>query len=362
MPRELRICMAGGRMTWARHLLSYADSLRGGGVERALLRLAEGWIAAGRRVTLVIGDPRGPLTAELPPGVEVVPGPLVAAVRRLRPDLVFCPGNHYTSRAAWLRLRLGGACPPLVAKMSNALARPDFSGAVAWGYRRWLGIHPHVFDALVAMTPASRDETIETTGIVSRRVSVIANPPARVLTGAPPVVLPPGRFLLGVGRLVPQKRWDRLVAVLPLIADREVVAVVLGEGRERRRLERQAARLGVADRLWLPGHVADPLPALARATLAVLPSDYEGVPGVLREALSVGTPVVATDSSRAIREIVTGPELGSVVGTGDQAALVDALDRWLDLAARRPAPVTPPGEDAAAEYLQLFDALVAARA
>lgn len=348
-------------MTGARHLLSYADSLRGGGVERALLRLAEGWIAAGRRVTLVIGDPTGPLAAELPAGVEVVPGPLVGAVRRLRPDLVFCPGNHYTSRGAWLRLRLGRDCPPVVAKMSNALARPDFSGAVAWGYRRWLRLHPHVFDALVAMTPASREEAIATTGIAPALVHVIANPPARALPGAPEVALPPGRFLLGVGRLVPQKRWDRLVAALPLLADAQVIAVVLGEGRERRRLERQAAALGVADRLWLPGHVADPLPALARAAAAVLPSDYEGVPGVLREALSVGTPVVATDSSRAIREIVTAPDLGTVVATGDEAALVSALDAWLAPEARRPAPVPQPGEDAATEYLALFDRLVAAR-
>ncbi len=348
-------------MTGARHLLSYADSLRGGGVERALLRLAEGWVAAGRRVTLVIGDPSGPLAAELPAGVEVVPGPLVGTARRLRPDIVFCPGNHYTSRAAWLRLGLGRECPPLVAKMSNALARPDFSGAVAWGYHRWLRLHPQVFDALVAMTPALRDEAIATTGIAPGLVSVIANPPARTLPGAPAIALPPGRFLLGVGRLVPQKRWDRLVAALPLLADREVIAVVLGEGRERRRLERQAAALGVADRLWLPGHVADPLPALVLATVAVLPSDYEGVPGVLREALSVGTPAVATDSSRAIREIVTGPELGTVVAAGDAAALVRALDAWLAPGVGRPAPVPQPGEDAAAAYLHLFDGLVAGR-
>ncbi len=348
-------------MTGARHLLSYADSLRGGGVERALLRLAEGWVAAGRRVTLVIRDPTGPLAAELPGGVEVVPGPLVGAVRRLQPDLVFCPGNHYTSRAAWLRLRLGRDCPPLVAKMSNALARPDFGGAVAWGYRRWLRWHPQVFDALVAMTPASRDEAIATTGIAPGLVHVIANPPARTLPGVPEVVLPPGRFLLGVGRLVPQKRWDRLIAALPLLADQEVIAVVLGEGRERRRLERQAAALGVAERLWLPGHVADPLPALARAAVAVLPSDYEGVPGVLREALSVGTPVVATESSRAIREIVTAPELGTVVPTGDEAALVSALDAWLAPGARRPAPVPQPGEDAAGAYLALFNRLTAGR-
>jgi len=345
----------------AGHLLSYADSSRGGGVERALLRLTEGWIAGGRRVTLVIGDPRGPLAAELPEGVEMVRGSLATAVRRLRPDVVFCPGNHYSGQAAWLRRQLGRRCPPIVAKMSNAFVRPDHAGALAWSYRRWLRLHPSFVDAMVAMTPALREEAIAMTGLAPDLVKVIANPPARVMPGAATVPLPPGRFLLGVGRLVPQKRWDRLVAALPLLADQSVAAVILGEGRERRRLQRQAAALGVADRLWLPGHAADPLPALARAAVAVLPSDFEGVPGVLREALSVGTPVVATESSRAIREIVTAPDLGTVIAASDGPALVRALDAWLAPEAQRPAPVPPPGEDAAAEYLRLFDALVAAR-
>lgn len=56
----------------ADHILGYAQTLQGGGVERALLRLAGGWAAAGRRVTLVVGVPEGPLAAELPDGVEVV--------------------------------------------------------------------------------------------------------------------------------------------------------------------------------------------------------------------------------------------------------------------------------------------------
>ena len=55
--------MAARKMTSARHILSYAQSLAGGGVERALLRLTRAWLAGGRRVTLVIGAPEGPLLA-----------------------------------------------------------------------------------------------------------------------------------------------------------------------------------------------------------------------------------------------------------------------------------------------------------
>lgn len=345
----------------AMHVLSYAEHLRGGGVERALLRLAGGWVARGRRVSLVIGDPTGPLAAELPDGVELVDGPLVAAVRRLQPDVVFCPGNHYSSRAAWLRWRLGPACPPIVAKMSNAFARRDLGLVGAWGNRVWLGRHRRFVSSMVAMSDAMAAEAIAATGLPSSLISVIPNPPARALPAATPVALPTGRYVLGVGRLAPQKRWDRLVAALPRLADATVSLVILGEGPERGRLEALALALGVADRLHLPGHAADPIPALAGAAVAALTSDFEGVPGALREALSTGTPVVTTDSSSAIPEIVHSPALGDIVPRDDADALVAALDRWLSPDARRPAPVAPPGDNSAAAYLALFDRVARGR-
>ena len=61
----------------------------------------------------------------------------------------------------------------------------------------------------------------------------------------------PSRYVLGVGRLAPQKRWDRLTAAMPLLAAR-VPLVILGEGEARGALERQAQMLGVE--LLLPGH------------------------------------------------------------------------------------------------------------
>ncbi|WP_425230931.1 glycosyltransferase [Sphingomonas sp.] len=346
----------------ATHILTYARDLTGGGVERAMLRLAGGWLAAGRRVTLVIGRAQGPLRAELPAGIELVElgGPLrvvTAAlpreVRARRPDVIFCAGNQYTGIALLTRLRLGRACPPIVAKMSNAARRGDHGRMVDAGHRVWLRLHGRFLDWLVAMTPATATEAAAATRMAGR-TSVIPNPPP-VPLGAPPPPLPPGRFVLGVGRLAGQKRWDRLIAAMPLLPEVEVV--ILGEGTERAVLGRQAAALGVAARLHLPGHAADPLGAMARAAVLALTSDYEGVPGVLREALSVGTPVVATEASPAVREIVADPSLGSVVARDDAPGLVTALRYWLG-ETERPMPVPMPGSDSVAKYLALFDGLV----
>ncbi|AQR74825.1 glycosyltransferase [Sphingomonas sp. LM7] len=354
----------------ARHILTCAQTMRGGGVERAMLRMAQGWLREGRRVTLVLGSDEGPLADEIPAGIELIQLEdarysalfrLGAHVRATKPDLIFCPGNHYSAVAALARLDLGRACPPIVAKVSNALVRPEQGAAAAWAYRRWLRLHRRFLDHVVAMTPAMAAEAVTEMRMPPERVSVIANPPATARADAVPVELPAGRYIVGVGRLEPQKRWDRLIAALPKIADGDVRLLILGEGGQRATLEAQVASLGLGDRVSMPGHAGDPLPALQGAAVAVLTSDYEGVPGVLREALSVGTPVVSTESSVAVREIVDGAELGSVIAREDAVGLVAALDYWLTPGRARPAPVLA-GGDPIADYLALFDGLVDARA
>ena len=348
----------------ATHILTFAQDLAGGGVERAQLRLARGWLAAGRRVTLAIGDVSGPLAAEIPPGLEIVRLPnrryltqarIVDWARAHDPDVIFCGGSHYTLVAAWLRWRLGDECPPIIGKLSNAVARGDHGRIADAAHRVWLAQHGRFLDHLVAMTPATAAQAARLTGM-QRRTSVIPNPPApRVVDPAAATVpLPPGRVVLGVGRLVPQKRWDRLIGALALMPD-DVQVVILGEGELRGAIERQARDLGLSARVHLPGHVADPIAAMAAARVLALPSDYEGVPGVLREALSVGTPVVSTACSPSVREIVSSPDVGTIVTAHDAIGLAAALTGWLD--GPRPDPVAQPGSDSADRYLALFDRL-----
>lgn len=354
----------------ARHILTYAESLGGGGVERVMLRLAARWLDAGRRVTMVLGRLDGPSAAELPAGIELVVldtnmigahRSLPAIVAARRPDVIFCPGNHYTSMAVWTRLRLGAACPPIVAKVSNTLIRRDHALPIRPAYRAWLRMHPAHIDHFVAMTPAMHAETVAMMGAAADTVSVIANPPTlRMLQGAL-ADAPAAPMMVGVGRLEPQKRWDRLIDAMPRLSDRNARLTIVGEGSDRPRLEAQVAALGLHERVLMPGFVADPAPLVAKASVAVLTSDFEGVPGALREALELGTPVVSTESSVAVREIVSSPSQGSIVPVGDARALIAALDHWLEPGRPRPTPVAPVGVDAANAYLDLFDDLAGRR-
>lgn len=345
-------------------ILTYAESLIGGGVERSQIELCRQWLAAGRQVTMVIGSADGPLARELPAGLKVVELgssrhmallDLPGHVRDGRPDILFCPGNYYTGIAAWTRWRLGTACPPIVAKISNAFVRADQGRVTAWGYRRWLRRHSSFIDHFVAMGPAMREEAIRVARLDPARVAVVPDPLPAV---AEPAFGPPAfPYLLGIGRLNPQKRWERLVESFARLEDRGLHLVILGDGPERARVEALGVRLGLGERLQIPGHTAAPLGWMRAARAVALTSDYEGIPAVLREALSVGTPVVTTDSAVSIRDIVA-PHQGSIVPIGDTAALTAALARWTKPDAPRPAPFRE-GDDAGMHYLALFDAVVA---
>jgi len=355
----------------AAHILSFARTLKGGGVERSMLRLARGWIEAGRRVTLVIGDASGPLAAEIPAGatVELVDSPsllklmsvLPGKIRTHSPDLVFCPGSWATSTAAVARLRLNGQTPPIVGKISNALDRSDLGPFVNWGNGYWQRFHPHFLDHIVAMTRAETAREIVATNNAADRISVIANAPSRAEPDAQPPVLPNRPFILGLGRLEPQKRWDRLIDALPQIARSDVGLLILGEGSLRPALEARVRALDLHERVVLAGHSGNVFPAIAAAQVVALTSEFEGVPAALREALEAGTPVVSTDSSVAIAEIIDSPARGTIVPLEDRAALVRALDHWLEPGRARPAPVPQPGLTSIADYLALFDRIVARR-
>ncbi|MDT4942349.1 MAG: glycogen synthase [Pseudonocardiales bacterium] len=106
------------------------------------------------------------------------------------------------------------------------------------------------------------------------------------------------RYLFGIGRLVPQKGFDILVAAFGHVAAAypDVDLVIAGDGSERAGLERQIAAAGLADRVELIGGVpaAQAFQLFRGATGFVLPSRQEPQGIVVIEAMAAGAPVVAT--------------------------------------------------------------------
>ena len=142
------------------------------------------------------------------------------------------------------------------------------------------------------------------------------------------------KIIGSAGRLAPVKGHGVLLEAMRLLP-RDVQLIIVGDGEERERLQRQADDSGLHERVTFLGHrddMADIFPAL---DVFCLPSLNEGLPRVIIEAQSCGVPVVASDVG-AMRDAVH-PETGRLVGAGDAGALGAALSATLEQAGNREA-------------------------
>jgi glycosyltransferase involved in cell wall biosynthesis len=137
-----------------------------------------------------------------------------------------------------------------------------------------------------------------------------------------------------------QKGFDYLLRAVQALSQRgaPVEAELIGDGEERADLEALARDLGVAERVVFRGYLpfSQVKEAMSRATVLVHPSDGlgDGLPNVLREAMAVGTPVIASDVA-GIPEALDGGRCGVLVPPKDVGALADAIDALLNDEERR---------------------------
>jgi glycosyltransferase involved in cell wall biosynthesis len=158
---------------------------------------------------------------------------------------------------------------------------------------------------------------------VPRRLFVVRNGlDLEQFRGAP---LPAGgkSCIVGVGSLVPGKRWERLLKAAVELQRRgyDFVVQIAGDGPLHGLLRQQAQALGVADCVEFMGYSEHIPSLLANATFLVHPSDSEGYPNVVMEAMACGRAVVATDAGD-VPCLVDDGKTGFVVPQGDDAALL----------------------------------------
>ena len=153
-----------------------------------------------------------------------------------------------------------------------------------------------------------------------------AGPASRAALGVPDGA----GLLLWVGRLDPVKGLESLIdAVASLRRTHDVYLLLAGEGAHRGALTARVTATALGDRVRFLG-VHDDVPALLKAADAfVLPSQTEGLPNALLEAMAAGCPIVATDVP-GCRDLVTHEREGLLVPFGDRDALAAALARLLD--------------------------------
>jgi glycosyltransferase involved in cell wall biosynthesis len=328
----------------------FLPSMRGGGAERQMRNLAEGFAARNVAVDLVLANAEGPYLKTISDSVNIVdlgasrvvyslPG-LVSYLRREQPEAMLAAMSH-TNIIAIIACRLARCSTRLVVserntpslkKLNAATKRDRFLPRLMCLFYPWA-------DAIVAVSGGVKSDLESHVGIKSPAIQVIYNPvvsPALYKKAQQNVAHPwfedHRKVVLAVGRLNKQKDYPTLIQAFAKVYKKaaDIRLIILGDGEERQHLQNLIDDTGLSDVVELPGFAENPYACMKRAAVFVLSSKWEGLPGVLIEALALGTPVVATDCPSGPGEILQSGKYGKLVNVGDVDGIAEGIISQLE--------------------------------
>ena len=317
-------CQAIGRVSDSSSQIAIRcliDSLEAGGAERVCLHLCNGWTGHGLSVELLLVRAAGPYLKELDGRVSMRDFRAARARKALWPAIRYLRGSSdapllifgFHLAVGILAAKKLGLVPGPVIYREASSPRANINRSMHWAYRFLVGRANRV----IAQNRQAHDE-LASLGVPSNRITIIPNP-------CPSLTLPPianaqptprdGTLFLSVGRLAPEKGFDRLIRAFPVYLRSHPNArlAILGEGTERARLASLIQDLGLRESVNLVGFVQDLVPWYEKTGLFVLPSRYEGQPNVLMEAIAHCCPVLCAAGKGGIIEVMDACGLADCV-------------------------------------------------
>ena len=334
-------------MSDKKRILFAINSLAGGGAERVLVTLLRGSQPWRERydihLALLDDEPRAydppdwVAVHQLNARHKLLPSliQLRALAGKLSPDATLSFLTRANIANGWAMA--GRGRPWLISERVNTSAH--LGGALASSALVRL-VYPRAAH-VIAVSEGVVDDLAVNFGVPRARLSAIANPVDHdgiaERAAQPPAIAIPDPYIVAAGRLTANKNFPLLLRAYARAAPRERL-VILGEGPDRGALEALARTLGIADRVAMPGFVANPFAIVARARAYAMPSNAEGFPNGLVEAMACGLPVVATNCASGPSEILADRARGSIAGAidVDAGALVppDDVDAFAAALAR----------------------------
>jgi len=135
------------------------------------------------------------------------------------------------------------------------------------------------------------------------------------------------RLIALVGRLWPQKRVQDAIWAMDLLRvyPYDLHLLVIGDGPQRRQLERLSAQVDRRDHIHFLGQRTDVLRLLPHCEMLWSPSAFEGQSNAILEAMAAGLPVVATDIP-GTRDLVVDGQTGFLIPTPPRAAQMPTIN------------------------------------
>ncbi len=316
-----------------------------GGAEVRVLQLASAFGPQMCQVAVLQGSPLAKRLHEAgQTPVEIASGKTNVFISRrlaewLRTGFFTLVDAHNVQSYFWtvLALRKVDPRPALVATIHSSTAI-EYSGTLKGRFYRkvehWA--EPH-FDHVVTVSEFLRDHLISE-GIPAGSITSVPNatemkPATReegLLVRQELGIAPNEQVIGALGRLEPAKGYDLLLKAVAGVAQERsnLRCLIAGSGRQAPALKRQAADLGIKDRVIFTGFRNDTSRLLAAMDVFALPSRTEGIPIALLEAGACGLPIVAARTG-GVPEVIRDGENGLLVEPEDTEGLAQALDNLL---------------------------------
>lgn len=328
-------------------VMFFLPTLGGGGAERTVIQLANNLVQQGRDVDVVVCDLSGEKSKLLPEVdskiqlIDLNCGRVFRAIQPLKQllkavayDAVIATQTH-TNIVAGIAKKLAGVKTRLIFReVSTPSKNIKLQGIAKFVLKTLVNWTYPMAQQVVCVSKGVEADFREYYSYKKNNLSTIYNPvidSSYLQKLKAPVqhrfFSQDHQVVLAVGRLTEAKNFGLLIRAFHELHQMhpETRLIILGEGELRAEFEALISKLNLTDVVDLPGFDPNPYAYFKYASLFVLSSNWEGLPGVLIQALASKVKVVSTDCPSGPREILADGQFGLLVPCDDQNALSHAM-------------------------------------
>lgn len=330
-------------------VMFFLPSLGGGGAERTVIQLANSFAEQGLNIHLAVCDlhaDKAKLLPEVSPKIELVNfncgrvmnsiTPLKLKMKAEQYDCLVATQTH-TNIVAGIAKKIAGVKTKLIFReVSTPSKNMKLQGIAKFVLKTLVNLTYPMAQQVVCVSKGVEADFREYYSYKNNNLSTIYNP---VLDAAyfeklkAPVshkfFNESNKVILAVGRLTEAKNFGFLIRSFKNLYDQhtDTRLIILGEGELRSEFEALITQLGLNEVVDLPGFDANPYAYFKYVSLFVLSSNWEGLPGVLIQALASKLKVVSTNCPSGPMEILDHAKFGLLVECNDQEGLTQAMQQ-----------------------------------
>ena len=188
-------------------------------------------------------------------------------------------------------------------------------------------------DNIIAISEGVKQSLVKNFNLDSSKIQTIYNPSAdeKILSLAKEDIdrdlISNRPLIVSIGRLTKQKDHITLLKAFNKIhSNIDCNLYIIGEGSERRNLEKFIKNNNIDNKVKLLGYQNNPWKFLSKSNLFVLSSIWEGFGNVIVESMLIGIPVISSDCPSGPREILNNGKSGKLFQVGDYNHLANIIE------------------------------------